>query len=583
MEYAKVAEVYERLEATSKRLEMTEMLAELLKNAGREEVRQVVLLTRGKVAPDFEGVEFGLAEKLVIKALYEATRVGGLEEAYLKSGDIGETAELAVRGKKQTALFSRDLDVTRVFQALKNIAQTKGGGTQDTRMKLLADILHDAKPLEARYIVRTVVGKLRLGVADMTVVDALAAAFATKERRDEVERAYNLCSDLGRVAEALAAGGVESLAAIKVESGVPMRAMLCERLGSIREILDKLGECAFEFKYDGLRVQAHKSPEGVKLFTRHLEDVTSQFPDVAEYISKAVLAQTAIVEGEIVPVEPNTGELLPFQVVSRRRGRKHGVEDAAGDFPVHVFLFDCLLADAKDMTGEPYPTRRKALQSGFRPSDAVTIADQIVTSDEAEAEAFFSKSVSSGCEGVIAKSLAPDSGYKAGSRGWLWIKYKTDYRSEMTDTADLAVVGAFAGRGKRSGVYGALLMAAYNPASGFFETITKLGTGFTDEMLAKLPPMLESVKVPKTSKRVSTRMQADYWFEPTVVMEVSGAEITLSPIHTCGLGRVRDGSGFAIRFPRFTGRFREDKGPEDSTSVDEIVAMYSRQAKKVQG
>jgi DNA ligase-1 len=583
MEYAKIAEVYERLEATSKRLEMTEILAGLLRAVPKHEVKLVVLLTRGKVAPDFEGVEFGLAEKLVVKALYEATRVAGLDESYLKSGDIGELAEAAVRGKKQTALFTRDLDLARVFQTLKNIAEIKGGGTQDARMKMLADILHDAKPLEARYIARTVVGKLRLGVADMTIVDALAIAFATKEQRDEVERAYNVCSDLGRVAWELANGGIGSLASIKVESGVPMRAMLCERLGSIREILDKLGECAFEYKYDGLRVQAHKTPPGVKLFTRHLEDVTSQFPDVAEYVSKAVTAKSAIVEGEVVPVEPNTGELLPFQVVSRRRGRKHGVADAADEFPVHVFLFDCLLADDKDMTGEPYPSRRAALQSIVKPTDAVTVADQIVTSDEAVAEEFFSKSVSSGCEGVIAKSLAAESGYKAGARGWLWIKYKTDYRSEMTDTVDLAVVGAFAGRGKRSGVYGALLMAAYNSDTGVFETVTKLGTGFNDEMLAKLPPMLDGSKIPKTSKRVNARMPADYWFEPKVVLEVSGAEITLSPIHTCGLGAVREGSGFAIRFPRFTGRFREDKGPEDATSMEEIEAMYRRQAKKVQG
>jgi DNA ligase-1 len=560
---------------------MTDVLSSLFKNTSPADVRKVVYLTRGKVAPDFEGVEFGLAEKLALKAIYEATRVSGLEEMQLRVGDLGEVAKHAVERKAQRALYFEPLTLDRVFGNLVRVARAEGSGSQEARAKLLAELIHDSTPSEAKYICRTVVGKLRLGIADMTIVDALAQAYATKEMRDEVERAYNVCSDMGLVAETLAKGGIEALSAIRAEAGVPMRAMLCERLGSIKEILDKLGECAFEYKYDGLRVQAHKTPAGVKLFTRQLEDVTSQFPDVVANVASSVSASTAIVEGEIVPVEPNTGELLPFQVVSRRRGRKHSVAGAAEEFPVHVFLFECLLSGDDCLVEETYPSRRKALQSIVKETADVTVADQIVTSDEATAEEFFSKSVSSGCEGVIAKSLAPESTYKAGSRGWLWIKYKTDYRSEMTDTVDLAIVGAFAGRGKRSGVYGALLMAALDKSSGRFETVTKLGTGFNEETLAKLPPMLEPLRSSRPSKRVATRMQADFWFEPSVVLEVSGAEITLSPIHTCGLSRVREGSGFAIRFPRFTGRFRDDKGPEEATSTDEIEAMHRRQLKKV--
>ncbi|MFH0816333.1 MAG: ATP-dependent DNA ligase [Methanobacteriota archaeon] len=583
MDYAEIAKTYEALEGTTKRLEMTQILVDLLKATRKEDVRKVVYLTRGMVAPDFEGVEFGVADRLAVKAIYEATRVSGLEEVQLQVGDLGEVAKLAVEKKAQRALFSEPLTLDRVFGNLVKIARAEGSGAQDARAKLLAELIHDSTPLEAKYICRTVVGKLRLGIADMTIVDALAAAFATKEQRGDVERAYNLCSDLGLVAEKLASGGIDSLSSVTVSVGVPMRAMLCERLSSIPEILEKLGECAFEYKYDGLRVQAHKSGSEVKLFTRQLENVTTQFPDVAGYISKAVTAAIAIVEGEIVPVEPNTGELLPFQVVSRRRGRVHGVGEAAEDFPVHVFLFDCLMAEGRDMTNEPYPLRRNALIAYMKPTEAATVADQIVTGDEKVAEEFFLKSIAAGCEGVVAKSTAPESVYKAGSRGWLWIKYKTDYRSEMTDTVDLVVVGAFAGRGKRSGVYGALLMGARNQDTGVFETVTKLGTGFNDEMLARLPPMLESVKISKPSKRVNTRMQADFWFEPSVVLEVSGAEITLSPIHTCGLGAVREESGFAIRFPRFTGRFRDDKGPEDATSSAEMMRMYDRQLKKVQG
>jgi DNA ligase-1 len=583
MDYAAITKTYEALDGTTKRLEMTQILVDLLKATRKEDVRKVVYLTRGMVAPDFEGVEFGVADKLALKAIYEATRVSGLDEVQLRVGDLGEVAKFAVEKKVQRALFSEPLTLDRVFGNLVKIARAEGSGAQEARAKLLAELIHDSTPIEAKYICRTVVGKLRLGIADMTIVDALAVAFATKEQRGEVERAYNICSDLGMVAEKLAAGGINSLASVTVSAGVPMRAMLCERLSSIPEILEKLGECAFEYKYDGLRVQAHKSGSDVKLFTRQLENVTSQFPDVAAYVSKAITAGTAIVEGEIVPVEPNTGELLPFQVVSRRRGRVHGIDAAAEDYPVHVFLFDCLMAEGMDFTNASYPARRASLISSMKPTDAVTVADQIITSDPAAAEEFFVKSLAYGCEGVVAKSIAQDSGYKAGSRGWLWIKYKSDYRAEMTDTVDLVVVGAFAGRGKRSGWYGALLMAAYDPNKDVFETVTKLGTGFNDEMLAKIPPMLERHKIAKPAVRVNSRMPADFWFEPAVVLEVSGAEITLSPIHTCGLGAVRPESGFAIRFPRFTGRFREDKGPEDATTASELKAMYDRQLKKVHG
>jgi DNA ligase-1 len=581
MDYSELAATYESLEATAKRLEMTDILVGLLKRTPPSEVRRVAYLTRGRLAADFEGIELGLAEKLALKALQEATRVEGLDEVYARLGDMGEVARDAVARKKQQSLFSTPLTIERVFGNLAKIAGAEGSGSQESRLKLLAELLHDSTPLEAKYLARTVVGKLRVGVADMTLIDALALAYATKGERGAVERAYNVCSDIGLVAETLVKGGMAALSAIKVSVGVPMRAMLCERLQGIPEILEKLGECAFEYKYDGLRVQAHKKGAAVGLYTRQLENATTQFPDVAGYVSEAMKAADVIVEGEVVPVEPNTGELLPFQVISHRRGRKYDVADAAEEFPVHVFLFDCLFVEGCDLTAEPYPVRRKALLEVVAPTDRVTVADQIVTSDASKAEEFFGKAVSAGCEGVIAKSIAPESAYRAGSRGWLWIKYKTDYSSEMTDTVDLVVVGAFSGRGRRAGRYGALLMATYDPEGDVFETVTKLGTGFNDEMLARIPGMLEPHKLPSKSPRVRSKMQADAWFEPALVLEVSGAEITLSPVHTCALGAVREGSGFAIRFPRFTGRFRDDKGPEGATAQGELAGMYARQLKKV--
>jgi DNA ligase-1 len=272
--------------------------------------------------------------------------------------------------------------------------------------------------------------------------------------------------------------------------------------------------------------------------------------------------------------------MRPFQELMHRR-RKYGIEKAVEEYPVSLFVFEALYVDGKDLTLEPYPLRRKFLEKTIRESDRVTLADRIVTDDVAELEKFFQEAIENGCEGLVCKSVAKDSVYQAGARGWLWIKYKRDYKSEMTDTVDLVVVGAFHGRGKRAGGYGALLLAAYNSQNDTFETLTKCGTGFTDEDLARLPKMLEKHVVPHKHPRVNSTLEADVWFEPVVVIEILGAEITLSPIHTCAMDAVRKGSGLAIRFPRFTGNYRVDRAAEDATTVNEVVEMYQKQLKKI--
>jgi DNA ligase-1 len=263
------------------------------------------------------------------------------------------------------------------------------------------------------------------------------------------------------------------------------------------------------------------------------------------------------------------------------RRRKYGIEEAITQYPVSLFMFDALYVDGKDYTQEPYQTRRKALEKAIAKSDRLTLAKQALTSNAKQLEAFFEVAIAEGCEGLMCKSVGKDSVYQAGARGWLWIKYKRDYKSEMTDTVDLVVVGAFHGRGKRAGAYGALLLATYNKKADTFETITKCGTGFTDKDLAYLPELLRKHEVPRKHSRVQSTLEADVWFEPAVVLEVLGAEITLSPIHTCAMNSIRKGSGLAIRFPRFTGKYRTDKAPEDATSSAEVVAMYQGQLKKI--
>jgi len=582
MEYLKLAEVFENIEGTRKRLEMTDMLAELFSQTPVEEIEMVVRLTQGKLAPDFEGIEVGIAEKLALKAIYEATRVDEqkIMDWWIKDGDLGSVAFQAVSMKKQTSLFTDKLDVAIIFSSMMQISKASGPGSQDLKLKLLAKLFHDSSPSEAKYIARTLNGKMRLGLADMTIIDALAVAFASKEERDKVEWAYNTCSDMAGVAKLLAEKGIDGLDEIKLEVGVPLRAMLCERLPSIPEIIEKLeGKCAFEYKYDGLRIQAHIDKSGIQLFTRQLENVTSQFPDIVEMLAPAFQGKECVIEGECVPVDINTGEMLPFQVVSRRRGRVHDLDSAIDEFPVNLFLFDCLYLDGQDFTKTPYTNRRKMLESCISETEKVHLAQVLITGDSEAAIDYFQNVIGKGGEGIIAKSLADDSYYRAGSRGWNWIKFKRDYKSEMADTVDLVIVGAFSGKGKRAGNYGALLMATYNADDGIFETVTKLGSGFDDEMLAALPEMLELHKIDKPHKLVESKMQAEYWFEPAIVLEVRGAEITLSPIHTCAMNMVKENYGLAIRFPRFIG-LREDKGPEDATTTDEMLALYEIQSNR---
>jgi DNA ligase-1 len=584
LRYAVIAEAYEKIESTTKRLEMTDLLVDLLKNTPKDIIDKVVYLTQGKIYPDFISLEIGVAEKLAIKALARASgrKESEIEDDLKKSGDIGETAEKFIASKRQVTFFQQPLTVQKVYETLDKMARASGSGAVDLKISYLAGLLAGATPKEAKYIMRTVTGNLRLGIADMTVLDALAIAYGGgKEARELVERAYNISSDLGRVAKVVVEKGLKGIKKFEVLVGEPIRPMLAERLSTPEEILEKLGgKCIAEYKYDGERIQAHKNGDEAVLFSRRLENISDQYPDAIELIKRYVKAKNAILEAECVAMILETGEMRPFQELMHRR-RKYGIKEAMEEYPVSLFVFETLYADGEDLTLKPYPLRRKVLEKIVEESDRVKIAKYMITDNVDELEKFFWEAIENGCEGLVCKSMAEDSIYQAGARGWLWIKYKRDYKSEMTDTVDLVIVGAFHGRGKRAGTYGALLLAAYNPDADIFETVTKCGTGFTDEDLGKLPKMMQKHVIPHRHPRINSMLEADVWFEPTVVIEILGAEITLSPIHTCAMDAIRKGSGLAIRFPRFTGKYRLDKAAEDATTVSEIVGMYQKQLKKI--
>ena len=583
MRYSELVEVCEEIEATTKRLEMTDSLVKLFKKTPAELIDKVIYLIQGKIYPDFVGIKLGIAEKLAIKAISQAYGVDKNEvlRDFKRLGDLGTVAKELAAKRTQAVLASAPLTVERVHETLDEIARASGARSQEAKIGLLAGLLADATPKEAKFIVRTVTGKMRLGIADMTILDALAIAYTgSKENRKHIERAYNTSSDLGDVAKTLATSGLEGIKNYKIRVGRPIRMMLAQRLASADEILNKLGgEAACEWKYDGERIQIHKKGKEVILFSRRLENITEQYPDVCATVREHVQCNEAIIEGECVAVHPDTGELLPFQELMHRR-RKYGVEDAAKRFPVSLFLFDVLYIDGEDLTQQEYIVRRKKLEEIVRCDERIRLTEMLRTSDLSEVERFFEHAIEAGCEGLILKAL--NGVYQAGARGWLWIKLKRSYQSKMVEPIDVVVVGAFHGRGRRSGSYGALLAAVYDKENDVFTTISKVGSGFKDEDLENLPKMLSPYEIEHVHPRVKSEIEADVWFTPSVVMEIIGDELTLSPVHTTAFGKIREGAGIAVRFPRFTGRWRFDKSPEDATTVEEIVEMYKSQLKKVE-
>jgi DNA ligase-1 len=604
MQYRALSSAYEKLALTSKRLEITDILVELFRNTPTEIIDKVIFLTQGKLHPSwFELPETGIAEKSAIKAVSIATgsTINEIEEKVKELGDLGTTLEKWVK-KKKVKIKNLDhffpksdspdektiqesspgISVEEVYSILDEIAQASGTGSADFKVNSLADLLKKVDEIEGKWILRTVLGKLRIGVADQTIMDALAIKFTgDKTNKQYIEYGYNIHPDLGEIAKKLANQGLDSIKKMNVEYFTPVRMMLAQRLSSLEEILKKLGgKCACEYKYDGERLQIHVSGEKIMLFTRNLENVTSQHPELQTLI-RTLKSKEFIIEGEIVAINEESGEMLPFQELMHRR-RKYSIQEAIEKYPTCLFVFDILKLNEEDLLDKPYIDRRKLLEGIIKESDHLKLATQLVSNNPAEIQTFFDTAIESGCEGIIAKSVQPDSVYQAGARGWIWIKFKQSYQ-KMRDSIDVVVIGAYMGRGRRGQTYGALLCAVLNKNEGTYETICKLGSGFTDSDLIENLKKFENIKSDTQPSNVVSVIKPipDFWFEPRIVLEVMGDEITLSPIHTAGFGQVKPNAGLAIRFPRFI-RWREDKSIEDVTTTEEIIEMYRRQIKTVE-
>ncbi|MGI0059478.1 MAG: ATP-dependent DNA ligase, partial [Nitrosotalea sp.] len=483
--------------------------------------------------------------------------------------------------KTQTTFLSQNITVERVYDTLYKIAELKGGRSQDMKMKYISSLLNDATPIEGGFIAKIITSNLRLGIADYTILDALSVAYTgSKENRPALEHAYNVCSDLGKVASSVAENGLESLKDFQVTIFSPIRPMLAERVKSPQEAHEKMGvEFVSEYKLDGERVQVHRQEEKIVLYSRSLENITSYYPDIVENIGKALKPDEIILEAEVVAMNDDTGEFLPFQELMHRR-RKYKIAQAVQEYPITVNFFDILSMDKKSCLDLPYIQRRKLLEKNVIEDSFAKIMPMVFVKSDSEVEDSLENAINSGCEGIMLKQL--DSPYRAGARANNWLKLKREYRNELGDSIDLVVVGAFYGRGRRTGRYGALLLSAYDDKSDTFPSICKVGTGFTDESLDQFYQILSDKITVKKDPRIQSGLEADVWFEPEVVIEIVASEITLSPIHKVAMDKIRKGSGLALRFPKFTGKIRFEKTSENATNIDEIITLYNSQIRVVQ-
>lgn len=571
MRFSDFARSLESLENTSSRLEMYKLLGALFDKADDEELAPLAYLLEGRLLPAFAGVETGMGERTVALSIAAATKrsIEEVSKASGRLGDLGLVAEeLTSRSKRAK------LSLTDVYQGLLGVAKTAGRGSTEEKQKQLTALLKEATRVEGRYIVRLTLGRLRMGVAAPTIIEAIARGEEDpKAARRIIERAYNICSDLGLVLSAFSKGGLAALEKFKVRVGSPVRPMLAERLPSAEKIIEKIGTCEVEAKLDGFRCQVHLKGGKVEIFSRNLERTTDMFPDIATALREEFKARSAILDGEALAMNVETGEFHPFQVTVQRK-RKQKIDEMAEELPLYLVTFDLLYVDGKDLTHQSYTARRRELANRIKGGGRLQLSEGELVKTADALQSFFDMSLERGHEGVVAKRL--DSGYEPGARNYNWIKLKRAYQSELNDTVDVVLVGYLLGRGYRArfGI-GSLLGAVYDEATDTFKSIGKIGSGLSDENWSRMKTLLDTQRVSHKPARVDSRMVPDVWVEPKFVVTVLADEITRSPIHTAA--QDEQGRGLALRFPRVLNFIRDDKSPEDATTTKEIEEMFAQQ------
>jgi len=585
MEYSKLVDVYEQLNKTTKRLEKTGIISEFLKEVGIDDMENVMLLLEGRIFPNYDAREIGVASRLMLKSLSAATGISidKIEREWKKAGDLGLVAELIVKTKKQVTLHSAKLTVKKVFDNLRRLAELEGEGTVERKTQLIAELLTSAKPIESKYIVKTILGEMRIGVGEGSMRDAITWAFFgkdiglkyTKEANDievedravynkyvdAVKRAYDVSNEFVLVAKAAKSDGLAGLENIEMQAGIPIQVMLALKADTIEESFETVGTpCAIEFKYDGFRIQGHKDNKGsIRLFTRRLEDVTKQFPDVVEFIKKNVEGKNFIIDSEAVGYNKKTGRYMPFQNISQRIKRKYDINRMADEFPVELNVFDIIYYEGKSLLNEEYQKRRELLEKVVEQEPKkIVLAKHKVTSNKKEVEQFFKEAVNAGNEGLMLKSL--NAPYKPGARVGYMVKFKS-----IMETLDLVIVGAEWGEGKRSKWLSSYEIAAIDDNGNFVE-VGRASTGLKEKKeeglsFEEMTKMLKPLIISEKGKEVKVR--------PKIVIEVGYEEIQKSPTYE---------SGFALRFPRVES-LRIEKGPSEASTLEYVKKLYDGQKK----
>ncbi|BCS90547.1 MAG: putative DNA ligase [Candidatus Micrarchaeota archaeon] len=593
MLFDELADYYSKLEEISSRIAMVDILADMLSKLNEDEIDKAIYITQGVLLPPYQGIEIGIADKMAEDSISLATgyKREDIEKLYKQLGDLGSVVEHILNERNTAKIDERKLSILDVYNTVYDIAKRAGEGSKAQKTKLLAGLITNLSPKGAKYAVRYVLGQLRLGVGDATVIEALSLiSTKTRGNKDIIENAYNLCSDLGYIGKLIKQGGIDAIKDFKISLFRPIRPALAERLPTAQEILQRMnGRCAVEYKYDGFRCQIHKKGNEVMIFSRRLENTTAMLPDIVNAVKKEIKADEIIFEGEAIGYDQDTGEFFPFQETIQRK-RKHDVEEKAESIPLKLFAFDLMYLNGESYLNKPYSERRAKLEELIKDSkeSVIRLTQRIITDNPVELENYFDNAITNGLEGIVAKDL--NAPYIAGARKFSWIKLKRSYKGELSDTLDLVIVGYDVGTGKRAEIgFGAVLAATYNKERDIFETICKIGSGYTDKEREIMRDLLRKIVVDHKPARVDSIIKPDYWVEPRYVITVKADEITRSPTHTCGRTTLPDGTtvGYALRFPRLVSQnddpIREDKAPEDATTTQEVIEMYNMQRKSSVG
>lgn len=579
MQFRTLAEYFAQLREVSSRTQMIKLLAELLDKASPQEAAIISYLVLGELRPPYEGTQFNLAERSLIKVV---ARVLGISETEAKNkmAEAGDIGDVVVQGTWHGSLH--EVAVTHMHHALCKLEALSGAGSQETRLEDLVQILKYVSPLEAALVVRIISGSLRLGFSDMTVIDAISwMLVGSKAEHDLIERAYNICADIGKIAYSAKEGGKKAIEHIHMQIGIPVRPAAAERLPTAQAIIEKLGTCIVQPKFDGFRLQVHvERSQGkvhVTFFSRNLHKLEAGiFPEL-EQAFHTWYGASCILEGEAIAYQESTGQFLPFQETVKRR-RKHKIADIAQEFPLKLILFDILCYHGESTIDLPHHKRYELLHkvADSMAHTAVSVVKEIKVSTSSELEECFYEAIEHGLEGLVIKR--DDAVYQAGKRNFNWIKLKRQEIGRLEDTIDAVVLGYYVGRGKRAqfGI-GAFLVGVYDKKRDRFETLAKIGTGLSDEEWKQLKKLCDARTIQHKPINVECAplLEPYAWVSPDLVVEVEADEITKSPVHTAGKTE-KTHYGFALRFPRLV-KVREDKSASDATTVDEVISMYRDQ------